>query len=269
MNRSIIKDICMLLEKERDFDDKVVTNMTELSRKIKTKATVKDVTLAVNTLVDRGLVSILEKNKRKTVLKINEDLLGINEDSFNKEEIDLAKAMGITITPKRLMEYLNKISEDNRCVVRSKDLINYFDCTYMVLMKIFNSLQEKGKLDYTFSDGTLDIKIHSEETLEVKDITEEKLIENSGIVSGLDDDFDTQLNEMFDDIGENIFSIIEYCKTLEAQNKEMQDKLERCEIILQRKTNECSFFESQVEQLKEKNNRLFKENISLRVGNRA
>ena len=265
MNRNIIRDVCLVLEKERNLDDKVITNMTEINRKLKTSSTVKEVASAIDMLEGKGFITVLEKNKRKTILKINDDLLNVDDSIFGNDNIDWAKSMGITITPKKLMDYLVEISKDNKCIVRSKELVNYFNCTYMALMKIINSLKEKGKLDFTFNDGTLDIEIHSKEIIPIKPIAEQKPLEDNNIISGLDGEFDKQLNEIFDSMGENMFNIIEYCKSLESQNRELQQKLERSEIVLKRKTDDCNFFERQIEQLKEKNDRLFKENVFLRV----
>lgn len=259
-----VEEVCIVLEKEKNTSNIVFTNMTDISRKVKVETNPKEISYIISQLEGRGLIKTLKKNKRQTVLEIKEDLLCKKIEIPNIDDVkDLNKLKSlVSITPKRLLEYIQENVSDNIMVIDSKNLCEFFNCKYDKLKLVLDSLVRGKKIEYSFSFGVLNITLLEEKEV-VKEIVKEDLnilSFNSNKENLMDEDL------IFDEIGGALQEFFDSYNKLKEEVADLRKKLEISNISNNRLRRELDATELRCKQMVERNNRLYNDMVILRTG---
>lgn len=277
ITRETTEMLCFVLEKEKNRDGLLFTSMRELSRKINQENIgPKEVALVLSKLEDKGVVKTLKKSNRQTVLEVGDNLLDKNID------IDLDKKMKsnvvaldkVSITPKKLIEFIISNMADNKLTVTSKSLCDEFKCKYSQLMASLNLLQRSRKITYTFSKGIVNIDVFESIMEDTKEDnfnnyskSTEKYVQESSNEDALCVEIDgktVNVDSVFDDIGETMRLVFEEQERLRRENAELKKKIALNEISLKKLREDRDYYSLHLEQMKERNNRLFNQIIELK-----
>ena len=260
------KEVCLILEKEKNVSNIVFTNMSELSRKVKMESTPKDISYIISKLENQGVIKTLKKNNRQTVLEIKQDLLYTNIDldfDINKERN--IEDIKISITPKRLLEYIrSRVDNNNSLIINSKELCNEFACLFDKVKLVLDALQRTEKIQYNFSAGVFYIDLIEDNNIEDNNIDESKEIENIGNITF--DSSNTDVDAIFDEIGTAMQEFFDEHRNLKKTVDELSKKLEIATIANEQLRKNLNEAEMHCKQMQERNNRLYNDIISLRTG---
>lgn len=277
ITRETTEMICFVLEKEKNRDGLLFTSMRELSRKINQKDVgPKEVAVVLNQLEEKGVVKTLKKSNRQTVLEVGENLLEKNIDidlqnGMKSNKVDLEK---VAITPKKLIEFIIDNMADYKLTVTSKSLCDEFRCKYSQLMATLNLLQRSNKIRYMFNRGIIDIDViqsivadTKEDNISYYSNNTERYVQESSDENALCVELDGKIvnvDAVFDDIGETMRLVFEEQEKLRRENAELKKKLALSEISLKKMREDRDYYSLHLEQMKERNNRLFNQIIELK-----
>jgi len=259
--KSMVEELCLILEKEKNSNNIVFTNMSDLSRKVKMEATPKDIACIIATLESKGLIKTLKKNNRQTVIEIKQDLIYKDIDvEYNVNKERNIEDIKILITPKRLLEYIRDNVDNNKKLnINSKELCNEFQCLFDKVKLVLDALQRTEKIEYNFSAGIFYINL-----LEDNEIDESKEIEYIGNITF--EPNNTDVDAIFDEIGRAMQEVFDEHRALKKTVEELAKKLEIATIANEQLRKKLNTSEMHCKQMQERNNRLYNDIISLRTG---
>ena len=286
--REATEALCIVLEKEKNLEGQLHTSMSELCRKISIEDIGPgEVAQIIDKLKDKGMVKILKKNNRQTILEIEDGLLesdiDIENDETSEDKSDFIESL--TITPNRLFKKIQGKAKGNECKVTSKELCDLFGCKFAQLKATLVLLQRGKRIDYTFNRGVLDIfiietnkniKNNIKEFDEIvnyaypKQTDDIKLNSNSLCVKVDNEIID--VDSIFDDIGEGIRVLFEKEDKRRMEDdekdktiKDLKKQLVIKEIALKKIKEDRDLHLSRCEQLNKRNDELYNQIVDLRT----
>lgn len=246
LKKDVIDTVCIVLEKEKNSDSVVFTSARGIARKSKKEnIKPKDIVMALDYLEKEHKIEIVSKSNRQTVLRVKDNLFELDLNAI-KEENEETKDIKLTITPKKLFDlFKSKSKEDNTVEMSCKDVRKEFECSFSQVIATLKLLEKANKISYSFVKGMIFVVLKTNNDLSSKDIVE------------------SNDNDIFDEIGENLESIFAELDKLRKENESLNKKLVMAEVANKRLREENTTLAARCESMQDRNNRLYNQLVNM------
>lgn len=250
LKKDVVDAVCIVLEKEKNRDSIVFSSARGILRKTKREDfTAKDIAVALDCLEEQDKIKILSRSNRQTVIEVKDNLFELDLSQLNfEEEKESEKEIKLTITPKKLFKLFKDKSNCDKLEISCKEVRQIFNCSFSQVMATLKLLSKSNKISYEFDKGILYINFETstetEDSLVSKDISSE--------------------HDVFDFIGESLESIFRELDRLKAENADLNKKLVIADVNNKRLKEEVTMFSARCDSLKDINNRLYNQIVSMK-----